>query len=74
MCLNIGTPKIINFPFETNGKLLILDVPILKHYRIEIHFLLFQAGCQYHPPLDNIVGISQLLILRMELLLFSGKL
>ena len=25
ICLNIGTPKIINFPFETNGKLMILE-------------------------------------------------
>ena len=34
MCLNIGTPKNINFPFETNGKLMILGVPILKHFRV----------------------------------------
>ena len=32
MCLNIGTPKNINFPFETNGKLKILGVPIFKHF------------------------------------------
>ena len=31
MCLSIGTHKIINFPFDTNGKLSILDVPIFKH-------------------------------------------
>ena len=30
MCLNIGTPKHINFPFETNGNLMVLGVPILK--------------------------------------------
>ena len=30
-CLNFGTPKIINFPFGTNGKLIILGVPILTH-------------------------------------------
>ena len=34
VCLNIGTPKNINFPFETNGKLMILGVPILKHFRV----------------------------------------
>ena len=34
MCLNIGTPKNINFPFETNGKLMIVGVPILKHFRV----------------------------------------
>ena len=31
MCINIGTPKIINFPFGTNGKINILGVPIFKH-------------------------------------------
>ena len=31
MCLNIGAPKSINFPFGTNGKLMLLGVPILKH-------------------------------------------
>ena len=34
MCLSIGTPKIINFPFGTNGKLIILGVPIFKHIRV----------------------------------------
>ena len=29
MCLSIGTPKTINFPFGTNEKLIVLDVPIL---------------------------------------------
>ena len=28
--LNIVTPKTIDFPFETNGKSMILSVPILK--------------------------------------------
>ena len=30
-CVSIGTPKTINFPFGTNGKLMILGVPIFKH-------------------------------------------
>ena len=34
MFLNIGTPKTINFPFGTNGKLMALGVPILKHIRV----------------------------------------
>ena len=34
MCLNTGTPKNINFSFETNGKLMALCVPILKHFRV----------------------------------------
>ena len=36
MCLNTGTPKNINFSFETNGKLMALGVPILKHIRVVI--------------------------------------
>ena len=30
----LGHLKNINFPFETNGKLMILGVPILKHFRV----------------------------------------
>ena len=33
-CFNIGTSKTINFPFGTNGKLMLLGVPALKHFRI----------------------------------------
>ena len=32
--LNIVTPKTIDFPFGTNGKSMILSVPILKHFRV----------------------------------------
>ena len=31
---NFGTPKIINFPFGTTGKFIILGVPILKHITV----------------------------------------
>ena len=34
MCLNTGTLKNINFSFDTNGKLMALGVPILKHFRV----------------------------------------
>ena len=34
MCPNFGTPKIINFPFGTNGKFIILGVPILEHITV----------------------------------------
>ena len=34
MCLNIGTPEIVNFPFGTNGKLLVLGVLVLKRIRM----------------------------------------
>ena len=34
ICLNFGTPKTINFPFGTSGKLIILGVPILKHITV----------------------------------------
>ena len=31
MCLSIGTPKIINFPFVPNGKFIVLGVPKSRH-------------------------------------------
>ena len=34
--LIFGTPKNIEFPFGTNGKFIILGVPILKHIRVFI--------------------------------------
>ena len=30
-CLSIGTPKTINFPFVSHGKLMVLGVPIFKY-------------------------------------------
>ena len=37
MCLSIGTPKIINFPFVPNGKLIIFRCPkIWAHYSLII--------------------------------------
>ena len=30
----LGQLKTVNFTFGTNGKLLVLDVPILKHFRV----------------------------------------
>ena len=38
MCLNTGTPKNINFSFETNGKFMALGVPILEHFRVNEKF------------------------------------
>ena len=32
--LNIGTHKHINFPFGKNGELMVLYVPILKHFKV----------------------------------------
>ena len=34
MCLNIGTPNNQNFPSGTNGKVVMLGVPILRHFRV----------------------------------------
>ena len=34
MCLNIGTTNYHHFPFGTNGKVVVLGVPILKHFRV----------------------------------------
>ena len=34
-CLNIGTPKVINFPFVSNGKLMIFRCPNIQTDCIE---------------------------------------
>ena len=34
MCLNNRTPQNHHFPFGTNGKVVVLGVPILKHFRL----------------------------------------
>ena len=34
MCSIIGTPNNHHFPFGTNGKVVVLGVPILKHFRV----------------------------------------
>ena len=36
MCLNIGTPNNHHFPLGTNGKVVVLDVPIHKHFRLNL--------------------------------------
>ena len=70
MCLNIETPKNINFPLETNGKLMVLGVPILKHFRVLMHvfsklFAVFLAASFLH--------MSQLRVPVPELGISSSK-
>ena len=36
MCLNIGTINNHHFPFGTNGIVVVLGVPILKHFRVDV--------------------------------------
>ena len=43
MCLSIGTPKSINFPFVTNGKLMIFAVLLYKHMTVLSLFKQVQA-------------------------------
>ena len=38
MSSNIGTPNNHHFPFETDGKIVVLGVPIPKHFRAVIHW------------------------------------
>ena len=46
MCLNIGTPNNHHFPFGTNGKVVVLGVPILKHFRVLGQFLILSTNMQ----------------------------
>ena len=43
LCLNIGTPKTINFPFWTNGKLIVVGVPIFEHFRV-LYLFCYEMG------------------------------
>ena len=58
----MGLLKTINFPFGTNGKLMVLSVPILKHFRV-FHLLLTVSALL----LSSCVYIKMVLYL-----LFSG--
>ena len=35
-CLSFGSPETINFPFGTNGKLMVLGVPKLSHIKVNL--------------------------------------
>ena len=50
-CLNIGTPKNINFPFGTNGKLMVLGVPILKHF--SVLFVIYYSNSEPADAMKN---------------------
>ena len=51
MCLSIGTPKIINFPFVPNGKLIIFRCPkIWAHYSLIIMWLNIGPSKNHHFP------------------------
>ena len=62
LCLNIGTPKYINFPFGTNGKLMYLGALILMYFRtgILVKLKLQTAQIQVRQP---IVSICNFLLL-----------
>ena len=48
MCSNIGTPNNHHFPFGTNGKVVVLGVPILKHFRVNLNALPREGAVGYH--------------------------
>ena len=48
--LEYGTPKNINFSFETNGKLMALGAPILKHFRVMHKVYTDKGGIKYSQP------------------------
>ena len=51
MCLSIGTPKIINFPFVPNGKFIILGCPkIWAHYSLIVICLNIGTPNNHHFP------------------------
>ena len=53
MCLNIGTPNNHYFPFGINEKVVVLGVPILKHFRVKrfksgAHFVIIKDYATMH--------------------------
>ena len=47
-CLSIGTPKIINFPFVSNGKLMVFRFPNIQvHYNEAVLCLKFGTPVNY---------------------------
>ena len=71
MCLNIGTPNNVHIPFGTNEELVVLSVPILKHFKV-IYFL-FGHACISMGNKENFVQELSLptLIKRTLSFLFS---
>ena len=54
MCLSIGTPNIINFPFVPNGKFIIFRCPkILAHYSLIIMCLNIGTPNNHHFPVQT---------------------
>ena len=50
-CLSIGTPKTINFPFVSNGKITVFRCPSIQaHYNEAVIYLNFGT------PKNNVVG------------------
>ena len=48
MCSNIRRPNNHHFPLGTNGKVVVLGVPILKHFRVSIAVV----GGTVHPSTE----------------------
>ena len=59
MCLNTGTPNNHHFPIGANGKVVVLGVPILKHFRVRDSFLRVFTEFQWSSNLDEHVLFNQ---------------
>ena len=63
MCLSIGTPKAINFPFVSNEKLMFFRCPnIQAHYNEAVIYLNFGT------PKNNLEQMENLLFLGVPIL------
>ena len=66
MCLSIGTPKIINFPFVPNGQLIIFRCPnIWAHYSLIVMCLNIGTLTNHHIPFSTnekivVLGVPKL--------------
>ena len=60
MCLNIGTPYDLHFPFRTNGNVVVLGVPIIKHFywRKYVHKVLVNRLGGLSLPRKSVVRLT----------------
>ena len=56
MCSIIGTPNNHHFPFGTNGKVVVLGVPILKHFRVVNRAIMVVIDLFFFFFLQNLLG------------------
>ena len=64
MCLNIGTPNYHHFPFGINEKVVMLCVPIRRHFRVVLSCMRL-AGMRHRCSFSSIDGIHRVFLVQL---------